>query len=843
MSEDINDDDMGMDKIISVEVEDEMRKSFISYAMSVIVSRALPDVRDGLKPVHRRIIYAMHHMGFFSNKPYKKCAMSVGEVMGKYHPHGDASIYNTLVNLAQDFSTRYMLIDGHGNFGSMDGDSAAAMRYTEARLSKISDELLKDIGKDTVDFKPNYSEDTKEPTVLPSRFPNLLVNGSMGIAVGMATKIPPHNLREVVDAIIRIIDNHIENNSETDIEELMEIVTGPDFPTGATILGTKGIKDAYRTGRGSIVIRSVCDIEESKNGKQRIIVSEIPYQVNKANLIEKIADLVKDKRIEGISDLRDESDRENKVRIVIELKRDANANIVLNTLYKHTQLQESFGVNSLALVNYEPKVLNLKQMLEYYLEHQKDVETRRIKFDLAKAEARKHILEGLIIALDNIDEVIKIIRASEDTTKAKENLSERFGLTELQAQAIVDMRLKALTGLERDKLDAEFAELEKLVNELKEILGDENKLYEVIKNDLIRIKNEYGDDRRTEITFDSSEINIEDMIKRENCAITMTHLGYIKRLPASTYKAQHRGGKGIKGMNTREEDFIENIFIASSHSYLMFFTNKGNVYRLKAYEIPESARIAKGTNIVNLLELNPEEKISAVIPIASYEEGMYLMMATKTGLVKRTSIIAYQNVRKGGLIAVSLQDNDELIRVSLTDGSREIFLATKKGMGIRFKEEDVRNTGRNTKGVRGIRLKNGDEVIDMAILEEDKEILMVTENGLGKRCNVNNFHLQNRGGKGLKTHKITAKTGVIVNARILCDEDELMIITSEGIIIRLRATDISNMGRATQGVKLINLDNDVKVVAVARVKLDQIDGENIADECGDEVDFEAKDEE
>ncbi|HCC07079.1 MAG TPA: DNA gyrase subunit A [Clostridiales bacterium] len=839
MSEDINAGDESMDKIITIEVEDEMRKSFISYAMSVIVSRALPDVRDGLKPVHRRIIYAMHQIGFFSNKSYKKCAMTVGEVMGKYHPHGDASIYNTLVNLAQDFSTRYMLIDGHGNFGSMDGDSAASMRYTEARLSKISDELLKDIGKDTVDFKPNYSEDTKEPTVLPSRIPNLLINGTMGIAVGMATKIPPHNLREVVDAVIRIIDNHIENNADTDIEELMEIVTGPDFPTGAIILGTKGIKDAYRTGRGSLVIRSVCDIEEGKSGKQRIVVSEIPYQVNKANLIEKIADLVKDKKIEGISDLRDESDRENKVRIVIELKRDANANIVLNTLYKHTQLQESFGVNSLALVNNEPKVLNLKQILDHYLAHQKDVETRRIKFDLAKAEARKHILEGLIIALDHIDEVIKVIRASDDTNTAKLNLAERFGLTEIQAQAIVDMRLKALTGLERDKLDAEFAELEILVNELKEILGDENKLYEVIKNDLIRIKNEYGDNRRTEITYDSSEINIEDMIKRENCAITMTHLGYIKRLPASTYKAQHRGGKGIKGMNTREEDFIESIFIASSHSYLMFFTNKGNVYRLKAYEIPESARTAKGTNIVNLLELNPEEKISAVIPIANYEEGMYLMMSTKLGLVKRTSIMAYQNVRKGGLIAVSLQDNDELIRVSLTDGTREIFLATKKGMGIRFREEDVRNTGRNTRGVRGIRLKTGDEVIDMTILEEGKELLMVTENGLGKRCNVDNFHLQNRGGKGIKTHKVTAKTGVIVNARILCDEDELMIITSEGIIIRLRAKDISNMGRATQGVKLINLDKEVKVVAVTRVRLDQIDDEDInIDECGDLSEFE-----
>ncbi|OGO84394.1 MAG: DNA gyrase subunit A [Clostridiales bacterium GWE2_32_10] len=814
-------EDNEIDKIIDIEVEDEMRKSYINYAMSVIVSRALPDVRDGLKPVHRRILYSMQQLGLFHNKPYRKCATTVGEVMGKYHPHGDSSIYNALVNLAQDFTTRYMLIDGHGNFGSIDGDSPAAMRYTESRLSKIADELVKDLNKETVDFKPNFDDREKEPTVLPSRIPNLLVNGTLGIAVGMATKIPPHNLGEVIDAIIKLIDNKVEEDRETDIEELIDIIKGPDFPVGATVLGTKGIKDAYRTGRGSIVMRSVCEIEEMKSGRQRIIVSEIPYQVNKANLIEKIADLVKDKKIEGISDLRDESDREHKIRIVIELKRDTNANVLLNNLYKHTQLQESFGVIMLALVDNEPKVLNLKQMLTHYLNHQKEVETRRIKFDLKKAEEKAHILEGYRIALDNIDEVIKIIRSAYDD--AEQKLMERFGFSEIQAKTIVDMRLRRLQGLEREKIDAEYDELQKFINELKEILADEKKLYEVIRNDLLRIKEQYADKRRTKIEIDYSEINVEDMIKRENGVITMTHLGYIKRMPVSTYKAQHRGGRGIKGMNTREEDFIENIFIANSHSYIMFFTNKGSVYRLKSYEIPESARTARGTNIVNLLQLDPEEKISAVIPVASYEAGMYLTMGTKKGLVKKTSIMEYQNIRKGGLIAVRLQEGDELIRVSLTDGTKEIFMATKKGMGIRFKESDVREIGRNTRGVRGIKLNKDDEVIDMAILEDDKAILMVTENGLGKRCDIKNFHIQNRGGKGIKTHKITTRTGVIVNARILSDEDDIMIITSEGIIIRLRAKNISNLGRATQGVKLINLADNVKVVSVARVKSEDIE--------------------
>jgi len=821
MSDEINIEDNEIDKIIDIEVEDEMRKSYINYAMSVIVSRALPDVRDGLKPVHRRILYSMQQLGLFHNKPYRKCATTVGEVMGKYHPHGDSSIYNALVNLAQDFTTRYMLIDGHGNFGSIDGDSPAAMRYTESRLSKIADELVKDLNKETVDFKPNFDDREKEPTVLPSRIPNLLVNGTLGIAVGMATKIPPHNLGEVIDAIIKLIDNKVEEDRETDIEELIDIIKGPDFPVGATVLGTKGIKDAYRTGRGSIVMRSVCEIEEMKSGRQRIIVSEIPYQVNKANLIEKIADLVKDKKIEGISDLRDESDREHKIRIVIELKRDTNANVLLNNLYKHTQLQESFGVIMLALVDNEPKVLNLKQMLTHYLNHQKEVETRRIKFDLKKAEEKAHILEGYRIALDNIDEVIKIIRSAYDD--AEQKLMERFGFSEIQAKTIVDMRLRRLQGLEREKIDAEYDELQKFINELKEILADEKKLYEVIRNDLLRIKEQYADKRRTKIEIDYSEINVEDMIKRENGVITMTHLGYIKRMPVSTYKAQHRGGRGIKGMNTREEDFIENIFIANSHSYIMFFTNKGSVYRLKSYEIPESARTARGTNIVNLLQLDPEEKISAVIPVASYEAGMYLTMGTKKGLVKKTSIMEYQNIRKGGLIAVRLQEGDELIRVSLTDGTKEIFMATKKGMGIRFKESDVREIGRNTRGVRGIKLNKDDEVIDMAILEDDKAILMVTENGLGKRCDIKNFHIQNRGGKGIKTHKITTRTGVIVNARILSDEDDIMIITSEGIIIRLRAKNISNLGRATQGVKLINLADNVKVVSVARVKSEDIE--------------------
>lgn len=835
MSEDnINIDELENDKIINMEVEDEMRKSYINYAMSVISSRALPDVRDGLKPVHRRILYSMQQQGFFYNKPHRKCAATVGEVMGKYHPHGDSSIYNAMVILAQNFSTRYMLIDGHGNFGSVDGDSPAAMRYTESRLSKIADEMVKDINKETIDFKPNFDGEHKEPVVLPARVPNLLINGTMGIAVGMATKIPPHNMREVIDAVIKIIDNIIEEDRETDIEELIDIVKGPDFPTGAHILGTKGIKDAYRTGRGSVIMRAVCEIEETKSGKQRIIVSELPFQVNKASLIEKIADLVKDKKVEGISDLRDESDREHSVRVVIELKRDTNANVLLNNLYKHTQLQDSFGCNMLALVKGEPKVLNLKQILKYYLDHQKEVETRRIKFDLGKAEARAHILEGLRIALDHIDEVIKVIRASEDTAKAKENLIIAFGLSELQAQAIVDMRLRTLTGLEREKIDEEYAEIQKFIEELRALLDDEKKLYTVIRGDLLRMKEAYGDERRTQIVMDYSEINVEDMIKREDGVITMTHLGYIKRLPVSTYKAQNRGGRGIKGMNTREEDFIENIFIANSHSYILFFTNKGNVYRLKAYEIPESARTARGTNIVNLLQLNPEEQISAVIPVAEYSEGFNLIMATKMGVVKKTSLINYQNIRKGGLIAVCLQADDELIRVSMTDGTKEIFLATKKGMGIRFGEEDVRETGRNTRGVRGIRLNKDDEVIDMAIIEEGKPVLMLTENGLGKRCDMENFKSQNRGGKGLKAHKINAKTGNVVNARILGEDDDLMIITSEGIVIRLHANHISSQGRSTQGVKLINLAEGVKVVCVAKVTNtgdeDTIDDEEIQED-------------
>ena len=809
------------DKVHEVDLQKTMEKSYIDYAMSVIASRALPDVRDGLKPVQRRVLYSMIELNNGPDKPHRKCARIVGDTMGKYHPHGDSSIYGALVNMAQDWSTRYPLVDGHGNFGSVDGDGAAAMRYTEARLSKISMEMLADINKNTVDFQPNFDETEREPVVLPSRYPNLLVNGTSGIAVGMATNIPPHNLREVVNAVVKIIDNIIEEQRETTMEELLEIVKGPDFPTGATILGTRGIEEAYRTGRGKIRVRAVTNIETLPNGKSRIIVTELPYLVNKARLIEKIAELVREKKIDGITDLNDHSSREG-MRICIDLRKDANANVVLNQLYKHTQLQDTFGVIMLCLVSnrgsLEPKVLNLSEMLKYYLAHQEDVVTRRTQYDLNKAQERAHILEGLLKALDNIDEVIRIIRGSRSVQIAKQELMDRFELTDVQAQAIVDMRLRALTGLEREKLEAEYAELMERIRKLKAILADRNLLLRVIREEILAISEKYGDDRRTAIGFDAYDISMEDMIPRENTVITMTKLGYIKRMTVDNFRSQNRGGKGIKGMQTLEDDYIEELMMTTTHHYVMFFTNTGRVYRLKAYEIPEAGRTARGTAIINLLQLMPDEKITAVIPINRFEEGQYLMMATRNGLVKKTPIQEYANVRKVGLAAIALRDDDELIEVKATNNKKDVILVTKYGQCIRFKETDVRSTGRVSMGVRGINLADGDEVVAMQLNSQGYYLLVVSENGMGKMTSISEFTVQNRGGKGVKCYKITEKTGNVIGAKAVNEENEIMMINTEGIIIRLQCSDISILGRITSGVKLINLPDGVTVASFAKVR-------------------------
>lgn len=805
------------DKVQEVDLKERMEKFYIDYAMSVIASRALPDVRDGLKPVQRRILYSMIELNNGPDKPHRKCARIVGDTMGKYHPHGDSSIYGALVNMAQDWSTRYPLVDGHGNFGSVDGDGAAAMRYTEARLSKISMELTADINKDTVDFTPNFDETEKEPTVLPSRFPNLLVNGTSGIAVGMATNIPPHNLREVIDAVVRIIDDQIEDKGTTTIEEILQIIKGPDFPTGATILGTRGIEEAYRTGRGKIRVRAVTDIETMPNGKSRIIVTELPYMVNKARLIEKIAELVRDKKIDGITELSDQSSREG-MRVCIELRRDANANVILNQLYKHTQLQDTFGVIMLALVNNEPKVMNLLDMLNYYLQHQEEVVTRRTKYELNKAEERAHILKGLLIALDHIDEVIQIIRSSANVQAAKEELMKRFDLSDAQSQAIVDMRLRALTGLEREKLENEYNELMKRIGELKAILADRKVLLGVIKEEILVIKEKYGDDRRTKIGYDAFDISMEDLIPRENVVITMTKLGYIKRMSEDTFKSQHRGGKGIKGMQTIDSDYVEELFMTNTHHYIMFFTSTGRVYRIKGYEIPEAGRTARGTAIINLLQLQPEEKITAVIPIDEYRDGEYLFMATRKGLVKKTPLKEYANVRKTGLAAITLRDDDELIEVKYTDDKKDIILATRYGQCIRFHETDVRPTGRTSMGVRGMNLTDHDEVIGMQLDSQGSHLLIVSEKGMGKRTAMEEFSPQNRGGKGVKCYKITEKTGNVVGIKAVDEEDEIMIINTEGIVIRMKCSSISILGRITSGVKLINLQENDKVASIAKVR-------------------------
>ena len=810
-------DDKIFDQIHDVDLKKTMESSYIDYAMSVIAQRALPDVRDGLKPVQRRVLYSMIELNNGPDKPHRKCARIVGDTMGKYHPHGDISIYGALVNMAQDWSFRYPLVDGHGNFGSVDGDGAAAMRYTEARLSKISMEMLADIGKDTVDFVPNFDETEKEPTVLPSRFPNLLVNGTTGIAVGMATNIPPHNLREVINGVVKIIDNQVLEDRGTDIEELLTIVKGPDFPTGGTILGTAGINEAYRTGRGKVRVRAVTSIEPMQNGKNRIVVTELPYMVNKARLIEKIAELVRDKKIDGITDLRDESDRQG-MRICIELRRDVNPNVVLNLLYKHTQLQDTFGVIMLALVDNQPKVLNLYEMLNYYLIHQEEVVTRRTKYDLNKAEERAHILQGLLTALDNIDEVINIIRSSKNTQEAKDRLMERFSLTDVQAQAIVDMRLRALTGLEREKLENEYAELMERITELKAILADKKKLLGVIREEILLIADKYGDDRRTSIGFDEYDISMEDLIPVTNTVITMTKLGYIKRMSLDNFRAQNRGGKGIKGMETIDDDYIEELLMTTSHHYLMFFTNTGRVYRMKAYEIPEASRTARGTAIINLLQLQPGEKITAVIPIREYTEGHFLFMATKKGIVKKTPITDYANVRKTGLAAINLREDDELIEVKKTDNNQDIFLVTKYGQCIRFKETDVRKTGRTSMGVIGMNLTDGDEVVGMQMESQGDSLMIVSEKGLGKCTLISEFTTQNRGGKGVKCYKITEKTGNIVGVKAVNHDNEIMLITTEGIIIRIKVADTALLGRITSGVKLINLDENVTVASIAKVR-------------------------
>ncbi len=794
--------------VIPVEITKEMKKSYINYAMSVIVGRALPDVRDGLKPVHRRILYAMYEANLYPDRPYKKCATTVGDVLGKYHPHGDMSVYDALVRLAQDFSMRYPLVDGHGNFGSVDGDPPAAYRYTEARMSKISMDMLTEIEKQTVDFMPNYNEDHEEPTVLPSRFPNLLVNGSSGIAVGMATNIPPHNLREVINGIVALIDN-----PDISVEGLCEHIKGPDFPTAGIIMGLSGIRSAYETGRGKIVMRARSEIEQMAGDRQRIVVTELPYQVNKARLIEKIAELVKDKRVEGISGLRDESDRDG-MRMVIELKRDANANVILNQLYKYTQLQETFSIIMLAIVGKEPKVLNLKEMLYHYLEFQKDVIVRRTRFDLKKAEARAHILEGLRIALDHIDEIIKLIRASYDDAKPK--LMETFNLSDVQAQAILDMRLARLQGLEREKIDAEYDELMKTIKHLNDILNNEFMVLDIIKEELTVISNKYGDDRKSEITAHDDEINIEDLIEEEDVVVTLTHFGYVKRMPVDTYKAQRRGGKGIMGMTTREEDFVEKLFVTSTHNHVLFFTNKGKMYRLKAYEIPEAGRQAKGTAIVNLLQLDPEEKVTATICVREFEEDKYLFFATRKGVVKKTDFMAYNTARRSGLAAIVLDEGDELIHVELTDGKQDVLLATYNGMCIRFNESDARPLGRVSHGVRGIRLASeNDYVVGMGIVTEDADLLVVTEKGYGKKTALSEYKTQNRGGQGVNTYRLSESTGNIAGIRMVTESDDIMLITSDGTIIRMKTREISRIGRLTKGVRLMRLD-DVYVVSIAR---------------------------
>ena len=820
------------DKIEEVDLKKKMEESYIDYAMSVIAARALPDVRDGLKPVQRRVLYSMIELNNGPDKPHRKCARIVGDTMGKYHPHGDSSIYGALVNMAQEWNTRYPLVDGHGNFGSEDGDGPAAMRYTEARLSKISMEMLADINKDTVDFEPNFDETEKEPVVLPSRYPNLLVNGTSGIAVGMATNIPPHNLREVVDAVVKIMDNRILEDRDTEIEEIMGIVKAPDFPTGGVILGTRGVEEAYRTGRGKIRVRAVTNIETLPNGKSQIIVTELPYMVNKAKLIEKIADLHKEKRIDGITDLRDESNREG-TRVVIELRRDANANVILNQLYKHTQMQDTFGVIMLALVDGQPKVLSLLDMLKCYIAHQEDVVTRRTKYDLNKAEERDHILQGLLIAQDHIDEVIQIIRSSQTPQISKDRLIERFGLTDVQAQAIIDMRLRALTGLEHEKLEAEHQELLKKIAELKAILADEKRLLGVIRSELLVIKDKYGDDRRSKIGYDEFDISMEDMIPRENTIIAMTNLGYIKRMTVDNFKAQNRGGRGIKGMQTIEEDFIADLLMTTTHHYVMFFTNFGRVYRLKAYEIPEAGRTARGTAIINLLQLAPEEKISAIIPVKDYEKDDNLFMVTRKGIVKKTPILEYSNVRKNGLAAINLREDDELIEVKVTNADSEIFLVTRDGMCIRFKETDVRNTGRTSMGVIGMTLSDNDEIVGMQLDHQGDSLLIVSENGMGKRTSMDEFTVQHRGGKGVKCYKITEKTGYVIGVKAVTDENEIMMITTEGIIIQIRMDDVSQPGRITSGVKLINLDAGVTVAQIAKVREKVSDGNQEFDDVDD----------
>ena len=812
-------DDKIFDKIHEVDLKETMETSYIDYAMSVIASRALPDVRDGLKPVQRRVLYSMVELNNGPDKPHRKCARIVGDTMGKFHPHGDSSIYGALGNMAQEWNTRYPLVDGHGNFGSEDGDGAAAMRYTEARLSKISMEMVADINKDTVEFTPNFDETEKEPSVLPSRYPNLLVNGTSGIAVGMATNIPPHNLTETINAIVKIIDNKVEENRDTTIEEIMEIIKGPDFPTGATILGRKDVEQAYRTGRGKIKTRAVSEIETMDNGKSRIIVTELPYMVNKAKLVEKIASLVKEKKVDGITDLRDESDQEG-TRVVIEVRRDANANVILNQLYKHTQLQDSFGVIMLALVNGEPKVLNLLQMLDEYLKHQKDVVTRRTKFELNKAEERAHIIKGLLIALDNIDEVIKIIRGSRTTADAKKNLIERFGLSDAQSQAIVDMRLRQLTGLAREDLEAEYADLMAKIDYLKSILADENKLLTVIKEEIEVIRDKFGDERRTKIGINVGDLSDEDLIPEEDTVVAMTNLGYIKRMTVDNFKSQNRGGKGIKGMQTIDKDFMKDMFMVSTHDYILFLTNTGRIYKLKCYEIPEAGRTARGMAIVNLLQLQPGEKISAMVQMKEFEEDKYLIMATKKGTIKKTPIMAYTNIRKSGIQAITLREDDELIDVNISDNNDNIMLITKKGQGIKFRETDVRETGRSAMGVRGIELNQDDEVISMQLESHGECVLIVSANGMGKRTPFTDFKLQNRGGKGVKCYKISDKTGEVVGAKAVNDGNEIMMITNEGIVIRMFVNDISILGRVTLGVKLMNTGDkdDIVVASITKVK-------------------------
>ena len=805
----------GNNRILPIEIAEEMKKSYIDYSMSVIVGRALPDVRDGLKPVHRRILYSMSELNLTPDKPYRKSARIVGDVLGKYHPHGDSAVYLAMVRMAQDFSTRGLLVDGHGNFGSVDGDSPAAMRYTEARMSKLALELLRDIDKETVDFVPNFDESLKEPAVLPSRYPNLLVNGSNGIAVGMATSIPPHNLGEVIDATVHLIDNE-----ECSVDDLMKFVKGPDFPTSAIIMGKENIAEAYRTGRGKVKVRARAVIEELPKGKQQIVVTEIPYQVNKAKLVERIAELVKDKKVEGISDLRDESNR-NGMRIVIELKRDVNANIVLNNLYKHSQMEETFSVIMLALVNGQPKVLNLKQILYHYVQHQKDVVTRRTKFELNKAGARAHILEGLRIALDNIDAVISLIRASKTTQEAKSGLMEKFGLTDIQAQAILDMRLQRLTGLERDKIEAEYEELIKKINRLKEILANERLLLNVIKEEMLIIKENYADERRTEIRHAEGEIDMRDLIEDEEIAITLTHFGYIKRLPADTYKSQKRGGRGISALTTREEDFVKHLVSTTTHSKLLFFTNKGRVFRLNAYEIPEGKRQAKGTAIVNLLQLGPNEKIATLLAIDEKDDNKYLLLATKNGIVKKTDREEFKNINKAGLIAIGLREDDELIGVKVTDGNKDVLLVTKEGMSIRFDENDIRSMGRSAMGVKGITLSNDDKVVSMSLCEEGTDVLVVSENGFGKRTDINEYRTQIRAGKGIKTYNIAEKTGKLVGAEMVNEDDEMMIINSDGVLIRLRVNEISLFGRVTSGVKLMKTDDEVNVVSISKIKMEE----------------------